>query len=424
MRVSRSPQLRRNPPWVNQVITQSYEEMEAAVPPGWLPRIASGTPGGALEVAEYGCGAYGCVLPTHDFGVVLKVTSDDTEAEFASNYAAGLSAPVCVRYHLVLRTAEKYNGRSVYLLWRDAAADVGNILEFLGQQASVYLGAQHRAGQAAFAAAARTPGVAYTMAALWAKSCEAMAQQPEFPELRALGRGLATIWNEQHILFGDVHKGNLGLVNNQWVITDPGNIAVIEAGAIAAAVAAHEDDLPAGVVLVGRRYGAPSARMFQVLAPGASAVVVPRAAAQERLRRALPAGFRIGTAIDPGQNFRVVLGVPRYENIMPNTFYLVRPSELLEHAPIWAGDTVRGDVVARVLDQWSIMNDTDPVVIGMQSDGGLFAERWEAAMAATRTDRVIAAVFTGVRAPVPDYAVDITGDMRRRLPSTIASASD
>jgi streptomycin 6-kinase len=39
--------------------------------------------------------------------------------------------------------------------------------------------------------------------------------------------GLEKVWDEQHIFFGDIHTGNVGMVDGQWVITDPGHVAVV-----------------------------------------------------------------------------------------------------------------------------------------------------------------------------------------------------
>lgn len=94
--VENHPQVRRNPsrslvqnpPWVTQALAESYKLIDDKVPPEWMPQLATVKQGrnntlvGSL--LEYGCGAYGCVLATGDPKTVLKVTSDESEAEFAA----------------------------------------------------------------------------------------------------------------------------------------------------------------------------------------------------------------------------------------------------------------------------------------------------------------------------------------------------
>ncbi len=89
-------------------------------------------------LVDYGCGHFGCVLPTHADNVVLKITTDPSEAVFA-NLAARLGAkqpPGFVKYFAVvelkgvslpLRNEEekKRGHRAAYLLWREEAYDIG-----------------------------------------------------------------------------------------------------------------------------------------------------------------------------------------------------------------------------------------------------------------------------------------------------------
>jgi hypothetical protein len=223
-----------NPPWVGEVLADTLTTLESTVRPEWLPRLATvkrGRRGSIVAgVKEYGCGAYGCVIPTLDHRIVLKITTDDTEAEFAATLASILVAPICVKYHLVLKTKYKLKGSTVYFLWRDSAADVGKIRERLGKQAIDYLYDQHEAAQLAYLAindGSNSPDEQRAKINAWVASCEAMAQQTDIPELQPLGAGLVNVWTRQHILFGDIHDGNLGVVDKRWVITDPGNVAVI-----------------------------------------------------------------------------------------------------------------------------------------------------------------------------------------------------
>ena len=65
----------------------------------------------------------------------------------------------------------------------------------------------------------------------WLETCEKMARQIKVPELRKLGDGLVEVYGANRVFFGDLHEGNFGLVTRngvlQWVITDPGHVAVI-----------------------------------------------------------------------------------------------------------------------------------------------------------------------------------------------------
>jgi hypothetical protein len=223
-----------NPAWVGQALADTYEWLQQGIPSQWLPLLASVKSDGAGaivgEVKEYGCGAYGCVIPTLDPKIVMKLTADETEAEFAAMISyTPLVAQICVRYPMVVETPVKDpKGARVYFLWRDAAAHVGELKKRLGRRANAYIKAQHDAGDAAYRAIYNQEPNAGRLMTLWAESCEAMARQTEVPELRALGEGLVEVWGQQGILFGDIHPGNLGLVEGRWVVTDPGHIVVVD----------------------------------------------------------------------------------------------------------------------------------------------------------------------------------------------------
>ena len=96
----------------------------------WSYRARKGDAKPAL--VEYGCGYFGCVMPTHAPNVVLKLTTDKSEALFAS-LAASLGddqPPGVVKYFAVVKlrgVTAKLDGddHDVYLLWREEAYDVG-----------------------------------------------------------------------------------------------------------------------------------------------------------------------------------------------------------------------------------------------------------------------------------------------------------
>ena len=216
------------------MIAKHYEDMQQEVPAKWLPKIASikGTGGRkvAAQMKEYGCGAYGCVLPTYDPDVVLKLTTDDTEAEFAHDLASSISAPIVVKYRKTVTLPEEYHGHGTYLLWRQAADEVGNLLDAVkarkGNRSKAFaaIAKQHKAAQRAYdALLAGKP--AHDKLDAWRDAAKLLGE--EVPELRELMRGMIKVLDKDGVFFGDIHDGNLGLVNGKWLIVDPGHVAVI-----------------------------------------------------------------------------------------------------------------------------------------------------------------------------------------------------
>lgn len=237
--------LTENPVWATKVIADAWEVLEGTIPVAWFPKLegirAEGDGVVSAEVLEYGCGVYGCAFPTSDANVVMKITTDDTEAEFAAGLANQLVRPICVTYYKVMGLPAKHKDRPVFLLWRESAERVGQIRAVLGDAADDLVFAQFEAAKKAYLAimgrasrrSKRTSDTS-TAAAIraWLLACEAMARQTKVPELRELGDGLVEIYAQQRIVFGDIHSGNLGAVKRagryHWVITDPGNIAVLD----------------------------------------------------------------------------------------------------------------------------------------------------------------------------------------------------
>lgn len=163
----------RNPPWTDKILTKHWAALEARVGAAWMPvpmtehkglaahrkyveemrrdvpkvvpemkahweqrlaeeearlaRLSRKRKG--LGYREYGCGHYGCVMPTNTPGLVMKLTTDRTEAAFVAAY---LSMPRNQRpvgvipYHrlLAIRWESRLN-RPVFALWRDEAQHLG-----------------------------------------------------------------------------------------------------------------------------------------------------------------------------------------------------------------------------------------------------------------------------------------------------------
>jgi hypothetical protein len=239
-----------NPPWATEAVAHAYPQMQLAFrhKAQWLPEFRDVTFGGRnwinASVKEYGCGAYGCVFPTMDPGVVLKVTTDDTEAQFADLYASTLVMRVTVDYHAVMPLNTMHNGRNIHLLWRESAQHVGDIDDYTTGDPIMALNlikAQHEAAQVAFLLIMKVrdmQALGEESSAIvrrrdqaierWQAAAEAMGR---VDDLRFLGHGMNVVYEEQGIFFGDVHEGNIGMVTRDgesvWVITDPGHVAVM-----------------------------------------------------------------------------------------------------------------------------------------------------------------------------------------------------
>lgn len=225
---------KENPAWVTKLLAKHFEFLEDEVPPKWLPKLTQtdsrhGRLVGAME--ELGCGAYGCVLQTLDKKVVLKITTDDTEFEFAEKIAGDLTVQVTVHYHLVAGLPDMYKGRRTYLLWRDSADRVGEIDEVVEERggsrddAEDAVDVQHKAAQVAYAALMDGQPVD-DLIERWKDAARSMGER--VPELAELAEGLITNLEVDKVFLADIHAGNLGLVDGRWLVIDPGHVAVLE----------------------------------------------------------------------------------------------------------------------------------------------------------------------------------------------------
>lgn len=112
-----------------------------------LPEVFRG-PRGTLSVEPLGCGNYGCVLRTSALDVVVKVTTDPSEAAFVATVLGMRSPPDgLVRYHAIAQLPGSYSRRNVYAIWREEAFDVGSTpaadllarQDFDGREARLFL---------------------------------------------------------------------------------------------------------------------------------------------------------------------------------------------------------------------------------------------------------------------------------------------
>lgn len=113
-----------NPPWADRAVIENWEAIEAAlasqgVPEEWMPRG---------DLAELGCGHYGCVYPTSDPKIVFKVTTDETEASFVANYLAlrdrGIQSLGVVQYYEIFGLKDRHRRRPMFVLWREEVPSV------------------------------------------------------------------------------------------------------------------------------------------------------------------------------------------------------------------------------------------------------------------------------------------------------------
>lgn len=236
--------LQQNPAWADKVLVSAYDELLAngQIRAAWVPRLTDLHLYRGKQISgrfhEFGCGTYGCVYPTMDDKVVLKVTTDSTEMEFATTLSAKLVAPVCVEYYVAFETDQTHKKSTINLLWRESAFDVGKLAEAAeagwgtGEIAVELVAKQWDHAQSALKSLWGGDGKDDRLLAAWEESLETMADQDDVPILKPVGAGMLKIYREQHVFFGDVHIGNLGCVDRDgelpWVITDPGNIVVID----------------------------------------------------------------------------------------------------------------------------------------------------------------------------------------------------
>jgi len=131
-------------PWSDEPIFKNWDVVQAFLMRvrgdlNWMPLEEE--KGKVLE--EYGCGLYGCVMPTGDPDVVLKLTTDVNEAKFA-HLASGMGEnqpPGIVRYYEAVKVPgakvsppERDPGEGpyqIYLLWREGANKVGALGKYV-----------------------------------------------------------------------------------------------------------------------------------------------------------------------------------------------------------------------------------------------------------------------------------------------------
>lgn len=260
-------------PWVDRNLRTFWDRIEDIVGRTWMPEMDG------AKAVEYGCGSYGCVMPTQgDPDTVCKLTTDETEAFFvgqAIELGDWDEAHGIVEYKRILKLPVTHKSRDVYVLWRESVEDVGlfkdpymrdhrrravlNALDGVKAAATVvrtmYKRAQSRDAwldtlsrangfeEWAWQNVSHDTDMLHGWASLFrgpqklALALRAyhlhaeLAQHTDGPD--AIGQALG-FYLERGIVLADVHGNNVGLRTDTdtWIITDPGH-----------AVPIHEDTM-------------------------------------------------------------------------------------------------------------------------------------------------------------------------------------
>lgn len=115
-------------PWADRTISKAWDKLAEVAHRDAMPRRV---PGETAKFREYGAGHYGVVMPTSREGVVLKLTTDETEAGFVSLILGNpelrhARLDGLVRYYSLVKLSDvTHKRRGVYAIWREEAFDVG-----------------------------------------------------------------------------------------------------------------------------------------------------------------------------------------------------------------------------------------------------------------------------------------------------------
>lgn len=119
------------PTWTLNFLTQNWAAIQQAAPgPEWMPVELPYSMARARRLDELGCGHFGCVFATYTPGIVLKVSSDPSEADFIKMIGQGDAGPPgIVRYYGILDLPGSFRNRPIHLIWREEASHLGFILQ-------------------------------------------------------------------------------------------------------------------------------------------------------------------------------------------------------------------------------------------------------------------------------------------------------
>lgn len=267
------------PPWTLRFLTANWDTIERGSMAAWMPREVSGSTVRKRLADALGCGHYGCVFHTNTPGLVMKISSDPSEATFIhAALKLGEWPDGIVKYQAILDLPGAHRNRPVFIIWREEAFDVGkhDIKHYAWREFSDYHGAYLNAARVIRESSTK-PNWAKQLAeghkweqwawnnVIWEDgsvrsvgySAAARASSPAFMRYRG-GQRLAaafricqiafelmentayahevgaalTFYLEHGILLADVHLNNIGKVTRvdpdygeqtYTVITDPGH---------------------------------------------------------------------------------------------------------------------------------------------------------------------------------------------------------
>jgi hypothetical protein len=211
--------------------------------PAMMPRLTHRT-ANKIKAVEFGTGAYGTVIPTKTKGWVVKVTSDESEARFAAiAMSIGRFPPGMVKYKAAFHVSGTHSGRPIYILWRQEANQVGKAVHgrtkellkdyYESAETSFWYVADH--GRSAISAlrSKSKPGLLKRWLSPAAKASAAFqdarvvaGKLSRTRDGASLGKAIL-FYLDRGILLSDLHTGNVGIVGNHVVITDPGHMLLL-----------------------------------------------------------------------------------------------------------------------------------------------------------------------------------------------------
>lgn len=249
-----------NPAWTNAALLRQWGDVQGLVGQAMMPKVDVHT-ATRLQAQEYGSGVYGTVMPTNKRDVVAKVTSDPSEARFAyvmSRWPKSKYPPGLVRYFKVYRLRGTHSTRPIFILWREEAYDVGNVLRSDSRTAGYLqrirdsvdpsfwltyeedLRDRHRHAIVRGEQKYRHGGFFRRLSARFSEAEAAgysiqaargvASEMARGDRASLVGKAIRDLI-DYGLVLADVHIGNIGLVRRgghmRTVITDPGNVAFI-----------------------------------------------------------------------------------------------------------------------------------------------------------------------------------------------------
>lgn len=239
-----------NPPALATEIYDNIGKIKAMAQKHGLPLPDCST-GQRLEECQtyerHGKGAWGRVYATTQRGIVIKITTDKTELEFAKVHAElksrGESLPGCVDIYFASKLTDELD-----ILWREEVRDP-RMEENRPSSDAFYLINEYKQAAKAYALwddrvkrgiwAEKGPGLMQEKLEHVLNICDEMRKRPE---TRALGDTLSVLL-QNRILLGDLHTGNVGFALGQsevpevrlpprprsrsLVIMDPGGMVLV-----------------------------------------------------------------------------------------------------------------------------------------------------------------------------------------------------